>query len=44
LKQACEKPSISVLDFYLSDKGDELAILKDDKEKQVIVYSFKGKE
>ncbi len=44
LKQTCEKPGISALDFYLSDKGDELAILKDDKLKQVIVYSFKGKE
>lgn len=41
LKGYCEEVNVEALDIYISDAGQELAVLKDNGKKQVIIYYFK---
>lgn len=41
LKSYCEEVNVEALDIFVSDAGQETAILKDNGKKQVIIYYFK---
>jgi hypothetical protein len=41
LKGHCEDVNVEALDIYVSDDNKELAVLKDNGKKQVIIYYFK---